>query len=106
MLQARTVRKFAISIDPEEAIDFPQTVEWFAARLAPLGFEQVSTYTFRYTDSECVMKLELTESHDGYFAHLYVQAPDEHQYRAREVAEAFEAHVIDAPATKRLGLED
>ncbi|MCS6970790.1 MAG: hypothetical protein RMM29_00105 [Planctomycetota bacterium] len=106
MLTHRTVRKFAISIDPEEPIDFPQPVEWFAARLAPLGFEQVSTYTFRYTDSECVMKLELSESSDGYFAHLYVQAPDEHRYRGLEVAQVLEAHIIDAPSTKRHGLEE
>jgi hypothetical protein len=101
-----TVRKFAISIDPEEAVDFAEPVEWFGTRLQPLGFEHNGTYTFRYRDPECMMKIELRDSQDGYFVWLYVQAPDEHRFRAEGVAKAFEAHVVDTAGTKRHTLKD
>jgi len=101
-----TVRKFAISIDPEEAVDFAEPVDWFGKRLAPLGFKQSSIYTYRYTDAECMMKIELVDSQDGYFVFLYVQAPDEHKFRAESVANAFDAHVVDTAGTKRQTLKE
>jgi hypothetical protein len=101
-----TVRKFAISIDPEEAVDFAETVDWFGERLAPLGFKSSGTYRFSYLDGECMMKVELVDSHDGYFIYLYVQAADEHRFRAEEVAKAFDAHVVDTSGTKRFTLKD
>ena len=105
-MSTTTVRKFAISIDPEEAVDFAEPVDWFGKRLTPLGFEHNGTYTFRYRDSECMMKVELVDSQDGYFVYLYVQANDEHAFRAKEVAEAFDAHVVDTAGTKRFTLKD
>ena len=106
MPNTSTVRKFAISIDPDEAVDFAEHVDWFGKRLAPLGFKQAATYTFRYTDSECMMKVELKDSQDGYFVFLYVQAPDEHKFRAEAVANAFEAFVVDTSGTKRHTLKE
>lgn len=101
-----TVRKFALSIDPEEAVDFAEHVDWFFERLKPLGFEQSGTYTFRYRDAECMMKIELSESQDGYFVYLYVQANDEHHFRAEDVAKAFDAFVVETAGTKRFTLKD
>jgi hypothetical protein len=100
-----TVRKFAISLDPDEAVDFTESVDWFAGVLAKLRFERIGTYTFRFRDHECMMKVELSQSQDGYFCHLYVQAPDEHAFRAESVADAFEAHVIDTSGTRRHTLD-
>ena len=101
-----TVRKFAISLDPTEAVDFAEQMDWFAKRLRPLGFEHGTLYTYRYTDAECMMKVELIESQDGYFAYLYVQADDEHVFRAEAVAEAFDAHVVEMAGTRRISLTD
>ncbi|HAT10557.1 MAG TPA: hypothetical protein DCS97_08195 [Planctomycetes bacterium] len=101
-----TVRKFAISIDPTEAVDFAESVEWFGSRLKPLGFQQSATYTYRYRDPECMMKVDLVDSQDGYFVYLYVQAPDEHKFRAEGVAKAFDAHVVDTAGTKRVSIKD
>jgi hypothetical protein len=53
-----------------------------------------------------MMKIELVDSQDGYFVHLYVQAPDEHRFRAEAVAEAFDAHVLDTSGTKRHSLKE
>ena len=99
-----TVRKFVISIDATEAIDFPEQLDWFATRLLQLGFELNQTYQYRYADPECMMKVELVASQDGYFVYLYVQAADEHAYRAKSVADTFEAHAVDAAGTKRISL--
>ncbi len=101
-----TVRKFAVSIDPEEAVDFAESIDWFAKRLAPLGFQHTATYTYRYRDAECMMKVDLVDSQDGYFVYLYVQAPDEHKFRAEAVAKAFDAFVVDTAGTKRQTLKD
>ncbi len=106
MAMTSTVRKFAISIDPTEAVDFAEPVDWFGERLSPLGFKQSATYTYRYTDAECMMKIDLVDSQDGYFVYLYVQAPDEHKFRAEAVASAFDAHVVDTSGTKRHSLKD
>jgi hypothetical protein len=53
-----------------------------------------------------MMKVELTESQDGYFVYLYVQANDEHRFRAADVATAFDAHVVETAGTKRFTLKD
>jgi hypothetical protein len=90
-----SVRKFALSVDPDEIVDFAEKLDYFLPLFKELGFEQVGTYTFRYTDDECMIKAELQSSKDGYYVYLYVQALDEHAYRLQEVAEAFSASVID-----------
>lgn len=90
-----SVRKFALSCDPDEIVDFAEKLDYFAPIFTGMGFEQVGTYTFRYSDDECMVKAELTQSKDGYFVYLYVQALDEHEYRLKEVADAFDAYIID-----------
>lgn len=96
-----TVRKYALSVDPDDEVDFAEPVEWFWKRLSALGFEHSENYVFRYHDVECLMKFELVASRDGYFVFLYVQAQDEHRYRADEVASAFDAHLIDTSGIRR-----
>jgi hypothetical protein len=88
------VHKFGISLDPQELVDFSEKIEFFTDALTDLGFVQSGTYTFRYSDDECMMKAELQRSPDGYFLWMYVQAVDEHQYRVREIAEAFGGYVV------------
>jgi hypothetical protein len=90
-----TVRKFGISVDPEELVDFAEKIEYFQDAFEELGFEQAGTYTFRYSDDECMMKAELQRSKDGYYLWLYVQAVDEHQYRVKEIADEFNAFMVD-----------
>lgn len=90
-----SVRKFALSVDPDEIVDFAEKLDYFQPVFKQLGFEQVGNYTFRYTDDECMIKAELQSSKEGYFVYLYVQALDEHAYRLNEVADAFTASVID-----------
>src|SRR5271170_3796079 len=88
------VHKFGISLDPKELIDFSEDLEFFADAFHELGFEQSGTYTYRYSDDECMMKAELQRSPDGYYLWMYVQAIDEHQYRAKEIADSFGAFVV------------
>ncbi len=90
-----SVRKFALSCDPDEIVDFAEKLDHFGTSFAALGFEKVGTYTFRYADDECMVKAELQQSKDGYFVYLYVQALDEHEYRLKEIADSFDAYVID-----------
>ena len=90
-----SVRRFAISIDPDEVVDFAEKLDFFNDTFAGLGFEKTGLYTFRYTDRECMIKGELQSSKDGYYLWMFVQAEDEHEYRLREVAEAFGACVVD-----------
>jgi hypothetical protein len=89
-----TVRRFVISLDPQEIVDFNHPIDYFQDILNGLGFGKSGVYTFRYSDAECMIKIELKKSPDGYFLWSYVQALDEHQYRLREIAEAFQAHVL------------
>lgn len=95
-----TVRKFGVSLDPQELVDFAEKMEYFQATFEELGFAQAGTYTFRYSDDECMMKGELQRSKDGYYLWVYVQAVDEHDYRVKEVADAFGAYVIDGGKKK------
>jgi hypothetical protein len=88
------VHKLGISLDPKELIDFSENLEYFGDHFSELGFEQSGTYTFRYSDDECMMKAELQRSPDGYYLWLYVQAIDEHVYRAKEIADSFGAYVV------------
>jgi hypothetical protein len=90
-----TVRRFMISLDPDEAVDVTASVDEIGRTLADLGFEQVGAYTFRFSDPECLLKIELARSSDGFFVNAIVQAADEHEYRLAQVAEAFSAHIID-----------
>jgi hypothetical protein len=90
-----TVRKFGISLDPQELVDFAEKIEFFSTAFHDLHFDQAGTYTFRYSDDECMMKAELERSKDGYYLWIYVQAVDEHEYRVKEIADAFGAYVVD-----------
>src|SRR5471032_1405450 len=90
-----SVRKFAISVDPEEAVDFAEKLDFFEGIFKQLRFEPTGHYTFRYSDQECMIKAELQSSKDGYFLWMYVQAEDEHAYRLEEVAGAFGATVVE-----------
>ena len=72
------VRKFAISVDPEEVVDFEEELSYFEEVFSEIGFEQVGTYKFRYADRECTITGELRSSRDGYELWMLVQAPDEH----------------------------
>jgi hypothetical protein len=91
-----TVRKFSISPDAGEPLDFTESVDYFVDIFRDLGFERSGTYTFRYSDLECMMKAELTPSKEGYFLWMYVQALDEHAYRLRQIVEAFGANLVEA----------
>ena len=96
-----SVRKFALSVDPDEIVDFAEKLDYFAPLFKQIGFEPVGSYTFRYSDDECMIKAELQSSKDGYFVYLYVQAFDEHSHRLQEIADAFGAHVIDRSTIER-----
>jgi hypothetical protein len=90
-----TVRKFALSPDADEVVDFTEDLDYFAEHFKELGFEQVGTYTFRYSDDECMIKGELQRSKDGFYLWIYVQAANEHQFRIAEVAESFGASLVE-----------
>lgn len=90
-----TVRKFALSPAAGEVLDFTEEIEYFDGTLTDLGFAKSGTYTYRYQDGECMMKAELSRSKDGYFVWIYVQAMDEHAWRASEVADNLGAHLVD-----------
>ncbi|NRA39903.1 MAG: hypothetical protein HRU15_17305 [Planctomycetes bacterium] len=89
-----SVRKFALSVDPDEVLDFDESLTFFNDLFNTIGFEKVSNYTFRYNDQECMIKIDLKESQDGYFVSSYVQAEDEHKYRLQEIAEQLDGHII------------
>ncbi len=90
-----TVRKFALSVDPDEIVDFTDDLDHFTKEFSQLGFAQTGTYTFRYSDDECMIKAELSRSKEGYYVYCYCQAMDEHHYRLAEVADHFDAHLVD-----------
>ena len=96
-----SVRKFAISVDPDEVVDFAEKLDFFNSVFSDLGFEKTGHYTFRYSDAECMIKGELQNSRDGYYLWMYVQAEDEHEYRLKEIADAFEANVVDRAKLER-----
>ena len=94
-MSTSSVRKFTISVDPDEELDFAEPLEYFQESLGNIGFEKVGTYVFRYNDQECMLKIQLSESSDGFYVHAYVQAPDEHLFRLEEVSEALAGYIID-----------
>lgn len=96
-----SVRKFAISVDADEVVDFAEKLDYFEGVFGGLGFAQTGHYTWRYSDAECMVKAELQPSKDGYFLWAYVQAEDSHEYRLREIAEAFGGVVVDRARVAR-----
>lgn len=94
------VRKFAISIDPEEVVDFEEPLSYFEKVFSELGFDQAGNYKFRYADRECTLTGELVSSRDGFELWMLVQAADEHEYRVAEIARAFDAHVVAQSGTR------
>ncbi len=89
-----SVRKFALSVDPDEVLDFDEDLQFFNKFFNKVGFEKVSNYTFRYNDQECMIKIDLKESQDGYFVSSYVQAEDEHIYRLQEIADSLGGYIL------------
>jgi len=99
-MATQPVRKFAISIDPEEVVDFEEELPYFEETFREMGFEQVGAYKFRFSDRECTLTGELRSSRDGFEVWMLVQAPDEHEYRLEDVADAFGAYVIANSGTR------
>ena len=97
------VRRFAISIDPEEVVDFEESLSYFEDIFREIGFDPVGNYKFRYSDRECTITAELVSSRDGYELWCVVQAPDEHEYRLDEVAGASCGYVISTSGTRSWG---
>jgi hypothetical protein len=93
------VHKFGISLDPKEMVDFSEKLEFFIDAFSDLGFAQSGTYSFRYSDDECMMKADLQRSPDGYYLWMYVQAMDEHEHRVKEIADIFGGYVV--PGSKK-----
>ena len=98
-MPTQPVRKFAISIDPDEVVDFEEDLPYFAEHFTRLGFEQIGAYRFRYLDRECTITTELKNTHDGFEVWAHVQAPDQHAYRLEEIANALCASVLAAPSS-------
>ena len=97
-MSTQPVRKFAVSIDPEEIIDFEEPLSYFEETFGILGFEQVSSYKFRYKDRECTINAELQSSRDGFELWVIVAAQDEHEFRISDVADMFGGYLIAASA--------
>ncbi len=93
-----SVRKFVISVDPDEALDFAEELSYFEETFLQSGLTKAGTYTFRYTDQETLIKIDLSESSDGYYVYAYVQAPGEHVYRLEEIADLLGGYIIVANA--------
>ncbi|MFW5829805.1 MAG: hypothetical protein ACOCXA_06040 [Planctomycetota bacterium] len=93
-----SVRKFMISVDPDEPLDFAEPLEFFDEALGGLGLEKVGSYVFRYSDQECMIKINLTESADGFYVYGYVQATCEHEYRLLQIADELGGCIMSASA--------
>jgi FAD/FMN-containing dehydrogenase len=93
-----SVRKFLISVDPEEPLDYAEPLEYFEEVFTKLGLEKVGTYTFRYSDQECMIKINLAESADGFYVYGYVQATCEHAYRLEQIAEELGGAIMNPSA--------
>ncbi len=89
-----SVRKFNLSVDPDEVLDFGEPLAYFDSMFERIGFEKVSNYTFRYNDQECMIKVDLKESPDGYFVTSYVQAEDEHIFRLQEISDELGGYIV------------
>jgi len=88
------VRKFGVSPTEGEVLDFTEEIGYFDETFGGMGFEKAGTYTWRYRDEECVLKIDLTRSKDGFHCWLTVQAMDEHEHRALEIASTLHAHLV------------
>ena len=97
------VRKFAISLDPEEVVDFEEDLAYFEEQFTELGFTPVGSYRFRFSDRESTLTADLRESRDGYELWMMVQAPDAHEYRIAEIADVFCGYIIASSHTQRFG---
>jgi hypothetical protein len=49
-MSTHAVRKFGISLDPQEPVDFSEKIEFFSDVFLDLGFEQSGPSTFRHSD--------------------------------------------------------
>lgn len=90
-----SVRKFNLSVDPDEVLDFGEELSYFDDKFKAIGFEKVSNYTFRYNDQECMIKVDLKESNDGFYVTSYVQAEDEHRFRLKEVSDGIGGYIVE-----------
>lgn len=90
------VRKFAVSIDPDEVVDFEEPLSYYEKVFADIGLEQVSPYRWRLKDQECTITADVQQSADGYEVWLNVQAVDAHEHRVAEVAQAFDAYLVSS----------
>ena len=100
-LTSSSIRKFAISVDPDEVVDFVQSIAFFEEAFSALGFEKIGTYKFRYKDEESTLTATLESGPDGYEVWMTVQAPNEHEYRIVEMAEALDGYIIGFSGTNR-----
>lgn len=96
------VRKFAISIDPEEVVEFEEPLSYYDRIFSSLGFEQVSTYRWRIKDQECTITADLNATGDGYEVWITVQAPDAHEHRVQEVTDEFDAFLLTSFGTSSI----
>lgn len=88
------VRKFAISVDPDEVVDFVEPLSYFEEIFGSFGFEKVSTYRHRFKDEECTITIELNSSTDGYEVWVTVQAQDDHEFRLSEIVESLDGYLV------------
>ncbi|MFW5882187.1 MAG: hypothetical protein ACOC26_04500 [Halochromatium sp.] len=98
-MPTQPVRKFAISVDPDEVVDFEEDLPYFAQKFEELGFERVTPYKFRYLDRECTLTADLKSTIDGFELWILVQAPDMHEYRLAQISETFCASIVAGPNT-------
>lgn len=90
------VNKFALSIDPDELVDFEEPLSYYEKVLRGVGMEQVNPYRWRLKDQECTITADIEQSTDGYIVWLTVQAVDAHAHRVAEIANAFDAYLLSS----------
>lgn len=95
------VRKFALSVDPDELVDFEEPLSYYDKVFASLGMEQVNPYRWRLKDQECTITADIQQSADGYEVWLTVQAIDAHSHRLKEIADAFDAYLLSSTSDTR-----
>jgi ATP-dependent Zn protease len=109
-MPAERVRKFAISVDPDEVVDFAESLSWFDEMFARMGLEKIGTYRFRYKDEECTISIDLNQGTDGYEVWATVQAEDDHEFRLQELVDEMDGYLVigftgrfSAPHTRGTG---
>lgn len=90
------VRKFAVSLDPDEIVDFEEPLSYFESVFSDLQLEQVSTYRWRIKDQECTITADVQQTSDGYEVWLTVQATDAHEHRVAEIVDEMDAFLISS----------